>query len=288
MENRKGKTPPLQTPKDGPPKGVLLSLCAATRPPVRYKRIWYPKGRMRRRRGTRSVEYLFSDCDLYSVLEGQRMNMTHAIDDAEASVVNNRPAEEIASEFVREFEVRPPELTEGAISVEVEEAQVDVSGDPNRLLFDHEGPFYVAGIRARYYVPFRGDSDLLKCRPSTYSTMLPAVEEIGGQEVVISYERGDTNVAATKQEFDRDLSHIKQYLEWVRSDCQTFNASLPVLALQRVAARQVRLREMRQGADSLGVPIRRQTSQVSAGPSQWSWRDTGGLGSALQGHSRAP
>ena len=42
--------------------------------------------------------------------------------------------------------------------VDVQEAQVDVSGDPNRLFFDHVGPHYVQGIRVTYYIPFSGYS----------------------------------------------------------------------------------------------------------------------------------
>jgi hypothetical protein len=203
------------------------------------------------------VEYLFSDHDLHAVLEGQREQVMQAINSADASDVSGRAAEEVADEFVRQFQVIPPELTEGAISVEVEEAQVDVSRDPNRHFFDG-GPHYAPGIRAKYYVPFTGDPELLRCRPSTYSTMLPAVDKIDGQELVLCYERGDTNVTATKAQFERDLSHIKQYLGWwVWTDSRTFNACLPPMALQHVAARQTRVREMRQGADSLGVPIRR-------------------------------
>jgi hypothetical protein len=141
--------------------------------------------------------------------------------------------------------------------VDVQEAQVDVSGDPNRLFFDHVGPHYVQGIRVTYYIPFSGDSELFKCRPSTYSTLLPAVDGIDDHELVLSYERGDTNVAATKVQYEQDLSTLRQYLEWVRSDARTFNETLPSIALQRVAARQNRLREMQQGTESLGVSIRR-------------------------------
>jgi hypothetical protein len=79
------------------------------------------------------VEYLFSDYDLRAVLDNQREHMLRAIDDADASVVSGRPAEEVAEEFVRQFRLEPPVLTEGAISVDVEEAQVDVSGDANRF-----------------------------------------------------------------------------------------------------------------------------------------------------------
>ncbi len=94
-----------------------------------------PKAEMvRRRREARSVEYLFRDYDLHAVLENQREQMVQAINGADASVLTGRSTEEVADEFVRQFQVDPPELTEGAISVDVEEAQVDVSGDPRSMV----------------------------------------------------------------------------------------------------------------------------------------------------------
>jgi hypothetical protein len=139
-----------------------------------------------------------------------------------------------------------------------------VRGDPNRLFLDDDGPFYVPGIRATYYVPFSGDPDLLKCRPSAFSSIVPAVNDIDDHELVFSYQRGDTNVAGTKEHFERDLATLKEYAEWVRRDTRAFNETLPSIAQQRVAARQTRRREMQQGAKSLSAPIRR--------ASQAAWR----------------
>ncbi len=100
------------------------------------------------------MEYLFRDYDLYAVLEGQRDQMVQAINGAEASVVDGRPAEDIADDFVHQFQLNPPEFTEGAISVDVEEAQVDVSGDPNRFFLTTIGPStYRASVKE--YPAFR-------------------------------------------------------------------------------------------------------------------------------------
>ena len=219
---------------------------------------------VRRQRGTRSVEYLFSDYDLQAVLRNQSEKMVQSINGAEAQVLSGQTTDEIAADFVQQFQLTPPELTEGAISVDVEEAQVDVSGDPNRFFFDHVGPFYVPGIRATYFVPFTGEPDLFKCRPSTFSTVLPSVDDIHDHDLIFSYERGDTNVAETKRQFERDLSTLKEYLEWVRRDVRTFNETLLPIARQSITARQARISEMRQGIESLGVPIRRAHSASGA------------------------
>ena len=51
----------------------------------------------------------------------------------------------------------------------LEEVQVDVSGDRQRAIFDRSRPFYMPGFRVTHYVPFRGDTDLLKCQPNTFA-----------------------------------------------------------------------------------------------------------------------
>jgi len=201
------------------------------------------------------VEYLFSDYDLFAVCENTREKMVHTINTADAAMIA-RDAKEVAEEFVEQFRLDTPVLTEGAVSVDVEEVQVDVSGDRNRAFFG-PGPFCAPGIRATYFVPFTGDVDLFKCRPSTTTSILAAVDSVQKNELVLAYERGDTNVAATKEGFDRDLSTIREYLGWVRRDAQVLNESLPAVAMQAVAARQTRLREVAQSSASLGVPIRR-------------------------------
>ena len=98
-----------------------------------------------------------------------------------------------------------PQLAEGATSVEVEEAQVDVSHDPRRFIRDRDEPFFVSGIQATYFVPYAGDGDLFKCQPSTFTTVIPAVTDLLQDELVFAVERPDQNVAATKQAFEREL-----------------------------------------------------------------------------------
>ena len=53
------------------------------------------------------------------------------------------------------------------------DAPIDVSGFSP--IFDSDRPVYVTGTRFTFYVPFTGDSDLFRCKPSTYSLSLPTV-----------------------------------------------------------------------------------------------------------------
>ena len=137
-------------------------------------------------------------------------------------------------------------MTEGAIGVDVEEAQVDVSDDRSwrftHGVFDEEGPVHAPGIRATYFVPFTGDGELFKCAPSTFTTVHPFAE-LGNQELRLTVERPDQDVAATKKWFEEELSRTKQYLGWVRENATQFNTSLPQTARQRITGRKSRLEQ---------------------------------------------
>src|ERR1043165_6144586 len=99
------------------------------------------------RRGWSESHYLFHDYDLHAGLQGQIEKLKQTIDAADpASIADD--LDEVVERFVPDFHVDTPELIEGAVSVDVEEAKVDASGDPRRIFRpDRSGPFYVPGIR---------------------------------------------------------------------------------------------------------------------------------------------
>ena len=90
------------------------------------------------------MEYLFSDYDLHAVQENQRAAMVAEINNSPGAVADGRTPDEIAAEFVHRFRLDTPD---GAISMDVEEVQVDVSGDRQRAIFDWSRPFYIPGFR---------------------------------------------------------------------------------------------------------------------------------------------
>ena len=207
------------------------------------------------RRGRENAELLFRRYDGYSVQENQRRQMTAAIAEADAETVRTGDVEELANRYSEQFSLQAPDLIDGAISVNVEEAQVDVTGDFRFGAFGPES-VHVAGIRASYYVPFSGERELFHCSASIRNLSMPAVE-LGTDELTFTYERPDQDVAATKVEFERELAQIKEILGWLNNDFRTLNASLPAQAREKIAARKARIEQMTQGVQSLGVPIKR-------------------------------
>lgn len=201
-------------------------------------------------------EVLFSTYDFHAIQQDQSERLKDAINRADAASVEAGTVEEAAERFAAQFRFEVPELTEGAFSVDVEEAQVDVSGDPMRGRRFDGGRSYVPGIRATYFVPFQGHKDLFRCRPNRFTSVVPFAV-LADSELQFQFERGDQNVGETKSAFDEEVSHVNQYLGWLRENASTYNVSLSALARERVTARRARLEELQRGTNALGIPIRR-------------------------------
>jgi hypothetical protein len=209
-----------------------------------------------------NAEQLFAGFAFNSLQESKRRQMANAVAEADPELVRVGDVEELTKQFAEEFTVEPPTLIEGALSINAEEAQIDVTGDFRFGAFG-PGPTYAPGIRVSYYVPYSGDREMFHCTASTRNLSLRPVE-LGNGELIFTYQRTDQDVLATQPEFDRELAQIKGSLEWLRQDCRGFNASLPAQARDLIMARRTRLVEMTQGIRDLGVPIRRAATAVPA------------------------
>jgi len=210
------------------------------------------------RRGRENAERLFSTYDSYSLQENQRQLLAAATAEADSEEIRTGDIDELAKRFAERFSLEAPRLLEGALSITAEEVEVDVTGD---IMFGAFGPepTYVPGVRVSYYVPYSGDREMFHCAASMRNMSMPPVE-LGNEELTFTFERPDQNVDATKPEFDRELSQVRQSLEWLRQEFQGFNASLPSQAREKILARKARLDQMNQGIKSLGVPIKRATN----------------------------
>jgi hypothetical protein len=107
----------------------------------------------------------------------------------------------------------------------------------------------------RVFIPFSGDPDLLKFRPSTF-TMNPPRGEVRGSELVIERVGVDLTSDSVRADLDRELGSIRQYLSWIADSAMQFNAALPGVARSHIDARRQRLLNAAGMAANLGFPLR--------------------------------
>lgn len=203
----------------------------------------------------RDWDLLFSDYDLREFL-GSRLA---AIDERVLGIREGRFATEsddlLAASVASELVVSRLEVREEGTSVSCRDTKVDVSHDFNRAVWDRSQPTYVDGIEVTYHLPFTAEPELWRCRPSSF-TLNPPRAVIAPGELQFPYDQADRDVAATKAQFQEDLSRLKEWLPWVNQQVDEHNSMLESRARKRVSTRRAELKRTRRDLDALGYRIR--------------------------------
>jgi hypothetical protein len=203
-------------------------------------------------------DFLFSKYDLHGVIEAQKKGITDEIEGTAADRLLNTTPDSWVEYFQSRYELRTPVIDEAGITVEQSEAKVDVSRDPNRLIFDRSQPFYLKGTGVTVYLPFTGEEDLFKCAPST-RTLNPPRGKVQGQELLLRYTRLDHDAATLKREIEQELGQIRQHLEWLARDVAPFNSAISQFVREKVEARRQKLLKDQGLVGNLGFAVRRRT-----------------------------
>ena len=113
----------------------------------------------------------------------------------------------------------------------------------------------VPGTAVRLFLPFTGDPDLFKFRPSSYTSHFPR-GEVRGSELVIERIGVDLTPESLRADMDRELGSIRQYLGWIADSAKQFNEALPGFARGHIDARRQRLLGAAGMVANLGFPLR--------------------------------
>ena len=170
----------------------------------------------------------------------------------------NTSVDDLCNYFEEKFRINVPVLHEDRIVVSQEEAKVDVSQDPMRFIRNRSQPFYIPGTLVEVTVPFSGDSEAFKIRPTTFTTTLPR-GEINNNSLVIRVKGTDLKPQQVRAEIDRALGEIKKYLEWLRGNASGFNEKIRQLASERINWRRQKLLSNQSLVANLGFPLKERT-----------------------------
>lgn len=200
-------------------------------------------------------DLLFSQYDLRGTIQNHEQKMFAEIDGIEGNRLLNTSIDDLCDYFEQEYKIAVPQLDEESIQVDQGEARVDVSRDHNRFIIDRSQPFYITGTMVTFYVPYKGDANLFKCRPSTF-TYNPPRASVTETEIRLTYTLTNHDATKVKSTFERDLSEIRKWLDWMEKDVSPFNLSVRDKARQRIDTRREKLLKDQGLAASLGLPLR--------------------------------
>jgi hypothetical protein len=182
--------------------------------------------------------------------------MYQEIDGINGDAFLNTSVDDLCDCLEEKYKVDVPQLKTDDITQDPSEAQIDVSQDRTRVIFDRSRPTYVTGTRITFYVPFGGDPRMFNCRPSTYTTVSPYAR-IAGSDLLITYESTEQDPAAAKSFLDYNLTLTLRYLGWISGDVSRHNNSLREWARTKIEARRDKLLKDRGMVEALGIPLRK-------------------------------
>jgi hypothetical protein len=207
--------------------------------------------------GDRRDDYLFLKHDMFALKDHQQKQMLAELDRIPGNQLLNSNADDLVVSYADKYSLTAPTLREDEIYTdEPMDVRVDVSQDRDRYIRDRGRPFYVSGTRIRIMVPFDGDAEMFRVKPS--SSYLNALRgSVSEGELVYSQQSTQLDGGRVRAEFDRWLGEIRQYLEWQRADLRGFNEGLAATARQFIDQRRVKLLADQGIGKSLGFPLKK-------------------------------
>lgn len=199
---------------------------------------------------------LFAGNHLSDALRAQERKMAEAAQEIPADHALARSTEELAAELVERFRVEPLDVDWDGKTVSHRDTKVDVTYDPRRFIDPSEGPVQLPGTSVTYHIPFQGDADLFKLRPSSMTTVLPHAN-VTGNEVQITVTAPIPVPPTLGSALEEEIKRLQQYVAWANADVARFNGGLEAAARTAAQRRREKVLADQELIASLGVPVRR-------------------------------
>lgn len=194
-----------------------------------------------------SQNLLFHSGDLRAQLEAQRRELTTVIHRLSPNQLTADNQPQVEAHFAEKNRIT-------ALTLRREEVVLEEPKEIETRVQGHYESYIRKSLQFRFLIPFDGEAVLFGLQPSQF-TMNPPRGSIEGRNVVFIQDRDDSNQSAIKQELERFMSSVDQYIGWQRTMIDEWNTNLPALVKQQVQARRDKLVADRQLVDGLGFRI---------------------------------
>jgi hypothetical protein len=203
-------------------------------------------------------EPLFSSHDLGDALRRQQQQMIDEINQMQPDYLLNVSTENVFEYLVEKYRVNVPQLQEDKITMDV-----DDHWETSRDRFDGT-QYRQPGTVYSFFLPFQGDREIFKCRPSSYS-FNPPQGEIKSNELIFTYFRPLVGLSGREEQeadevrksFQNELERAKGYLNSTTKDVDRFHPTLFDLARQQIEFRKTKFLKDRGIGTALGFPLRK-------------------------------
>jgi hypothetical protein len=204
-------------------------------------------------------ELMFNSGDLRLALEAQAKKMVEAVEAEPEESLGQADADDWAAALAHHFAVACPELqTDDVWMEEVKDVKVDVSHDQMRHFSDPYSDLAqnFPGYRVVVHVPFEGEEDVFKLRPSQF-TLNPPRGWIKGSDLVLTIDYPRDQQPDIDAQDNSFIGTVSRWLAFARADIVSFNNGLEQQARQAIAGRRQRIEQRDAHLAQSKIPVRR-------------------------------
>jgi hypothetical protein len=201
-------------------------------------------------------DYLFSSNDWFSLEQHLAAELRKEVATLDADRLLNTAPDAMCRYFEEKFTLDLPVIRTEDISFEQREANIDISRRHD-YGFDGYGPCHVRGIEYEFHIPFSGDPNLLRTRPTSFTSVIPRAQIRERERVLVHYVR---NVQLSNEQVEASVDglvrEINQYLGWLGASTTQWNNQLAGQVRSLVESRREKLIAERTSASNLKFKIR--------------------------------
>lgn len=204
----------------------------------------------------------FQDYDLSKVLDEQRQKIHKKIDSMGNEEIMANDLEILAENIYQEYFIEPVEIYEEDFSKRVvRQGKIQKYVDP--FFSDYHKREYVEvdGIIASFSFPYTGESELFKCRASTFSLSGYTEIQLSKKDISIKIERSlsEMDTPTAKNDLlagvNRSIESIKGGISYCNKDVEGFNNSLKDNVLKELQGKRKKVESYYKIATMFEVPI---------------------------------
>lgn len=201
----------------------------------------------------------FSEHDLSEVLRHLLEKTLQKIKALDSDYVLKASPTELEQHFLEESYINPLVLhVDDKHIADRSGTDIDVSHDFSRAVFPGERAV-VRGTRLRIDIPYEGDRDLWRFRPSSYS--LSGYPDIDVHDdrisLTLAFPDDSADPKAIKSHIDSDVQRLAAAVTAIKNDVTAFNAGLPEQIKTALDARRRYAQETTDAVAQLGIPMKR-------------------------------
>ncbi|WP_367237398.1 hypothetical protein VXM67_23290 [Pseudomonas sp. Rh2] len=207
-----------------------------------------PEGTLMNRREVR--DYLFNDGDGSHSISAQINAACTEVSQLPERRLLETDVEALVQYFVEKYDVEIPTLLRDEIVASQHERQVEVWDHWDRQMRSVPGEAY------DFEVPFQGEADIFKLRPSSFDFNPPRAQ-VRKQHLAFTIADRSLTPETIKAELDSTLASIEKYLESHRRQWSGFKQQIENAVRAEIDARRTKLLAQKENASKLsGLGIR--------------------------------